>query len=254
VRAASLDPLATLEAGRDAYQRRQYARAEELVRPLLYPRVELAARADVLEAHKLLALSSLFSKREPEARQEVVALLALDPDFQLDQFVEPPQAVAFFEAVRRDQEERLREFRRRQREEEERRQQEEQAQRTEARRRAERITIEKTITPHSRLLALVPFGVGQWQNGHRRRAIAFAATELLLGAVSLGAWAAIEARYPARTVPAADVSTARALLGTQLGAGAAFWGLVVSGIIEAQVHYTPSTVMTRELAASGEAR
>jgi hypothetical protein len=247
-------PQAALEAGKLAYQRHEYAIVEQTVRPLLYPTVELGTDDAVVEARRLLALAYFFQKRYPEARAEVVQILAMRPEYQLDRYVEPPVAVSFFEAIRREQDDRLEAIRRREREEELARQREAEAKRREALRNAERVYLERTVERHSRVYAFVPFGVGQFQNGQRKKAIFFLSSELIVGALSLACWAALPAAYNLSSVRPEDAATVNALNLTQIVSGVAFWGLVLAGVIDANVKYVPTVTRTRELPTRPRAR
>lgn len=231
-------PELQLSEGRLAYERGDYAVAVTTIVPLLYPSILLSTEEAVIEAHRLLALSYLLQRKQNEAEEEAASILALRPSFQLDPIVDPPMAVAFFETVRKRQDNRLRELRDREQKEAER-----QAKEAERRRlaEAERVNIEPRIERRSRLVATIPFGVGQWQNGQNKKAALFLASELVFGAISLGGYVALEQKYPVdphtskRFYPAAEKSTAQALIGLQLGAGVAFWATLVWGIIDAHV-------------------
>jgi hypothetical protein len=243
-------PERQLGEGRLAYERGDYAGAVRTLTPLLYPSIELTNVEGVIEAHRLLALSYLLQKKEQEAEEEASSILALRPNFELDPIVDPPMAVAFFDGVRKKQDARLRELRAR-----EHREAEERAKEEERRRRAnaERIYIERKVRVNSRLLATVPFGVGQWQNGQPRKAALFLSGELVFGALSLASYVALERKYPydatknSHIYPAGESQTALALTGLQLGAGIAFWATLVWGIIDAHVLYKPQRVESREL-------
>jgi hypothetical protein len=250
----SLNPQGALTDGRVAYERGDYEVAIRTLRPLLYPSIELGTEEAVVEAHRLLTLSYFLAKKESLAEEEATSLLAMRPNFELDPVVDPPTVVRFFQEVRKKQGERLQAIRARQREEGARARKEEERRRLEAHAKAERVFVERTVERHSRLVALIPFGVGQAQNGQRKKAIAFLATELLLGALSLSAYLAIDQRYQTfdpstnrRTFPVGDTAIAQMLVGLELGAGIAFWGVLAWGIVDAQVLYKPEVVRLNEL-------
>ncbi len=244
--APSLSPLAALEQGKSAYARHAYKEVEDAVAPLLKNN-ELGTEESVIEAHRLLALSYFFQKRPEEAGKEFKALLLLKPTFQLDAFVEPPVAVSFFDRIRKSQEQQMDEFKKRQIEEEERMRKEEEKRRLAARARAERIYVEKRVEKHSRLLAMVPFGVGQIQNGNRGLAVMFGVTEGVLGAFSLSMWITIQQKFAGAKFQPADKDLAATLTGLQLASGAAFWAMVVAGIVDAQVKFQREIVRTKDL-------
>jgi hypothetical protein len=243
----------SLDQGRTAYDRGDYDRAITTIQPLLYPSIELGTEDEVVTAHRLLALSYFFVKKEKEAEQEVTSLLALRPNYQLDPIVDPPVAVRFFEDVRKRQSERLNAIKQREREEAERDRIREEKRSAEARAKAERVYVDRVVERHSRLIALLPFGVGQAQNGHNKKAVALAVSEAILGATSLAAYLAIDYSYPVdpttlrRQFKAEDYNTATTLVALQLAAGAAFWATVIYGIIDAQVYFKREVVRdTRE--------
>ncbi len=248
----SQNPQAALELGKSAYARHSYKEVEEAIAPLLKNN-ELGTEEAVIEAHRLLALSYFFLRREAEAGKEVKALLLLRPNFQLDAFVESPVAVHFFENIRNSQEQQMEDFKKRQIEEDEQLRKEEERRRLAARAKAEKVYIEKTVERHSRLLAMVPFGVGQIQNGHKGLAVMFGVTEGLLGALSLSMWITIQQRFPGsvtqpdRDNKPGDQGLATTLTALQLASGAAFWVMVVAGIIDAQVKLVPVVVRTKDL-------
>jgi hypothetical protein len=231
----SRDPAAALADGKLAYQKHDYQAVESTVRPLLEAG-ELTSDDALLEAHRLLALAYFFQKKQVEARREVVAIYGIKPNYELDRYVEPPTAVTFFETIRREQEDRLAEIRRRELEEDaERRRRED-----ELRKKMQPKVVLVPVQKRSRLVAAVPFGLGQWQNGHKRAAIAFLTLELITGALSLATWATLQAQYPKGTFPPDDKALVQGLVDTQLVAAGVFWGLVVTGIIEAQVRFKPT--------------
>jgi len=244
-----------LDQGRTAYDRGDYRRAIDTIHPLLYPSIELGTEDEVVSAHRLLALSYFFVNKQKEAEQEVTSLLALRPNYVLDPIVDPPVAVRFFDDIRRRQGERLKAMKEREAEESERTRKEEERRAAETRARAERVYVDRIVEHHSRLIALLPFGAGQAQNGQPKKAIAFGVSEGLLGAASLAAFFAIEYKYPVnpttlrRQFPASEQGTATALISLQLAAGAAFWAAVAWGIIDAQVLFQREVVRgTRERA------
>ena len=245
----SFNPEQSLQLGREAYARHDYGDVVAQVFPLLHPTIELGTEDNIAEAHKLLALSFFRQKQPVEARREVLALYVLRPNFRLDAFVEAPDAVRFFENIRKEENQRLEEILERQRLEEERLRAEEEKKKAEARKKAERVFVERTVERHSRLIAMIPFGVGQIQNGDRGLAILFGTTEATLGLLSLASWISIQQLFPGAVFHTdADAQLAKTLTGLQLGSGIAFWAMVAAGIIDAQVKLKREVVVkSREL-------
>ena len=245
----SHSPKDALDQGRTAYDRGDYGLAIDTINPLLYPSIELGTEEDVVAAHKLLALSYFFVNKPREAENEVTTLLALRPSYQLDPIVDPPVAVRFFEDVRRRQGARISALKKRELEESERAHKEEERRLAEAHARAERIYVDRVVEKHSRLIALLPFGAGQAQNGQTAKAIAFGVTEGVFAAASVAAYFTLQYRYPVdpatghQQFPASDQNTATALITLQLAAGAAFWATVAWGILDAQLLFKREVVV-----------
>lgn len=249
----SRNPQGSLDQGRTAYDRGDYKRAVDTIKPLLYPSIELGTEEEVVAAHKLLALSYFFVNKQKEAEEEVTSLLALRPTYQLDPIVDPPVAVRFFEDVRRRQSDRINALKKRELEESQRAHKEEERRLAEARARAERIYVDRVVEKHSRLIALLPFGAGQAQNGQTGKAIAFGVSEGVLAAASIVSYFTLQYRYPVNPTtghqqfPASEQNTATALITLQLAAGAAFWATVAWGILDAQLLFKREVVVdTRE--------
>jgi hypothetical protein len=242
-----------LDQGRTAYDRGDYGRAIDTINPLLYPSIELGTEDEVVAAHKLLALSYFFVNKQKDAENEVTSLLALRPNYQLDPIVDPPVAVRFFEDVRRRQSERINALKKRELEENERAHKEEERRLAEAKAKAERVYVDRVVEKHSRIIALLPFGAGQAQNGQTGKAIAFGVSEGVFAITSVAAYFTLQYRYPVNPAtghqqfPASDQSTATALITLQLAAGAAFWATLAWGILDAQLLFKREVVVdTRE--------
>src|SRR5512138_3021234 len=80
-------PAAAREAfdrGRTAFGRAEYQRAIEILRPLLYPDVQLDSEGEVVQAHRMLGVAYLFENKPEDARREFKKLLELRPDFRFD--------------------------------------------------------------------------------------------------------------------------------------------------------------------------
>src|SRR5437868_5128785 len=62
------------------------------------------------------------------------------------------------------------------------------------------------VAKHNRWLCLIPFGVGQFQNGDTGRGVAFLTTQFALGTTSLALWATLQLTYAntGRLVPNAS--------------------------------------------------
>jgi len=186
-----------------------------------------------------------------------VSLLSEDPDYKLDPFLVQPAIVEFLEEVRRQHEPQLgplREEKRALREQE--RLAEEARRRLFAEERNRSGPPAKVIRVQERIYALnwVPFGAGQFQNGHRAKGTALAAGELVLGATNIGAillhnrLASDTSRRcsPAQTSgcsqPPFSDSVRRDIASVDVvkyASAALFWALYGYGVVDAHLHYLP---------------
>src|SRR6202158_6505058 len=57
------------------------------------------SQSDVMELNKYAGLAVFYLHQKPAAERHLWALLQLDPDYRLDPFLVPPQALAYFEEL-----------------------------------------------------------------------------------------------------------------------------------------------------------
>src|SRR6516164_5537420 len=155
-------PADAFERGKTAFSRGEYQRAIDILRPLLYPDIRLESEGEVVQAHRMLGVSSLFENQPDQARREFRKLLELRPDYRFDPLLDPPRVVDFFNSVLKEEEGAIAaiEARRRQRDAE-----------LAARRQREAARLYPQAAPavvyerRSYLVSFFPFGAGQFQNG-----------------------------------------------------------------------------------------
>ncbi len=97
-------PREAFDRGRTAFGRAEYARAIEILRPLLYPEMRLDSEGEVVQAHRMLGVAHLFENQPEEAKREFRKLLELRPDYRFDPLLDPPRVVDFFNVVRKEEE------------------------------------------------------------------------------------------------------------------------------------------------------
>lgn len=255
-------PHEAFDRGRTAFGRAEYKRAIDLLHPLLYPEVLLDSEGEVVQAHRILGVSYLFSGKGEEAKREFHKLLELRPDYRFDPLLDPQQVVDAFNGVVKAEETEIVAI--------------------EARRKrrdleiAARLQREARLHPptttivryerHSYLLNFVPFGAGQFQNGQRRKGWLFFGVETALAAISVGAFTTNFALYGANPnrkclqlagstgpCPAADIdhsqeNTSRTLLRVQVISGGLFFAAAIWGVIDAVRHYQRDVLMTEPVA------
>jgi hypothetical protein len=249
-------PHETFDRGRTAFGRAEYKRAIEILKPLLYPEVVLDSEGEVVQAHRMLGVAYLFESKPEDARREFHKLLELRPDYRFDPLLDPQLVVDTFNSVVKQEEAEIAaiESRRRQRDQElaARRQREAQL-------RAPPPSV-LVYEHHPYALNFVPFGVGQFQNGQRRKGWLFFGVEAGLAAISIGALVTNFALYgvaprrgckmlppvPANNVPLpcppdqidhSQEQTSQDLLHVQLVSGGLFFAAAIWGVIDAVRHY-----------------
>jgi hypothetical protein len=244
-----------LRRGKTSFDRGEYGRAIEILRPLLYPEIRLESEGQIVQAHRMLGVAELFQGHSDAAAQEFRRLLQLRPDYRFDPLLDPPQVVDLFNGVLRAHEAEVETLEARQRDAALARQRD----REECEKlRAGPAIIEKRFARNSFAVNFVPFGAGQFQNGHRRKGWALLAAQATLAAVSVAAFSANFALYgsqPKRSCrfdtgtapcPPEDIdhtgeNRSRWLLRTQVASGAAFFLAAGLGIADALYYYRPET-------------
>ena len=246
------------DRGRTAFGRAEYARAIEILHPLLYPEVVLDSEGEVVQARRMLGVAYLFENKPDEARREFHKLLELRPDYRFDPLLDPQRVVDFFNSVLREEEATIADFERRRR-------QREQDAADKRLRDAALLRLPPKIVRyerHSFVVNFVPFGAGQFQNGQRRKGWLFLGAEAALGAVSLGALATNFALYgftptrgcnnqqsdgvqcPPSAIDHSQENTSRTLLGVQVVSGGLFFAVAIWGVVDAIIHYQPEVQLT----------
>jgi tetratricopeptide (TPR) repeat protein len=240
-----------------AYEEQNYSLATSLFEALVGgDQAKLQNRALLLESRKYLAASYLFLGLREKAVEQFERLLLDDPSYQLDPLAFPEEVQKTFSEVRSNFE------------------QVEKVQRTkeEKKTRAEKVTIKKKEDSsrfdrnkiqrvmsiaeterverlHSRWIALIPFGVGQFQNGDRGWGTFFVISEGLAAAVNIASYF-LHQGLKGKVPNSDELGKARflenAFCYTNWGSLALLGGLAVGGIIDAEVRFRPDDVETRK--------
>jgi hypothetical protein len=247
-------PSVSFERGRTAFERGEYSRAIQILRPLLYPEIRLDTEGKVVEAHRMLGVAHLFEKQNDLAAQEFRKLLQLRPDYRFDALLDPPQVVDFFNGVLRDYEDELGRI-------EARRQQANRDREAAERPRSGPEVVERHVIHNSFSINFIPFGAGQFQNGDRAKGWVFLLSEAALATISVGAMSTNFAIYgfrPHRTclpqapavdsgesckVDHSDEDKSRVLTRIQVVSGGLFFATAAWGIADAIWHYRPESVL-----------
>lgn len=230
------DPYVAFRLAENTFHYQDYERAVELLSVLLYPEVRLK-EAEELKAREYLGASHWWLKRFEQAEEELTALLIRQPEYELDAFYYPAALIAFFDGLR-EKLVRLGVITR-----------ELPSGPTAPPDGTERpLVSERIVTKRSLILCFVPFGAGQFQNGHTGKGIAFLVSESALLATNIASFFVIESlREDSGFIAPQNIDTARnfeIVLYTSLGAFAA---LAVAGIVDALVFYEPQEEVIREI-------
>lgn len=258
-RDARAEPLADLEKAHNAYVAHQYDEAEARLRALLDPKTgELKDPDSVAEARMYLGAVLLAEGKKDDAARTFEQLVLDKPDYQPDPLrvsLEAIDALTDAKARLRDelvaiQAEKVRKA------------QEEKAKADAERQKAalrlamlEKLAgTEIVVQRSSRWEALVPFGVGQFQNGEEGLGWLFLSGEALLAAGSfVGAGASLYDQQQARDALARGDGTANgwqhngwvAAVTGDVFAGAFFVTALV-GVVQAQLSFVPEHVTVRK--------
>ena len=244
-----------MNRARVTFEYGDYPQASKLLSALLEAgRFEsLSVRA---EAYRLLGLSLFYQGRKGEAYRAFLEYLYLEPDAELDPFYVPPAAVSFFEQVKKEAEPQLAPLRAQKRAEQEARQKQV-AQEAERRRQREleeerkrlqqlQPPIERRVVQHEFWVSMMPFGIGQLQNGDRTSGTVLATAQVISGAASAGSALLIEqlrdsttGRFDNRSGGSSPYETARRLNVVKWVGAAVFFALWAGGAIDAAIHFKP---------------
>lgn len=230
VRPLGATPGQKLAEARRAFELGEYETAVPLLSYLLYPTAQLSSRDDLMEAHLLLGLAHLELGNQGDAKREIEEALFLDSKLSLDPLVFSARAIEFVEERRREVEERA---------------ERDAKARVEADARERlRELLENTIVIERRpfFINFIPFGAGQFQNGHRNKGIAFAVSEAALCGLSVGVFGYLFNEYGFNgVVPSADADRARQLQGVQAVSGGLCLAVMTYGVVDSLVYYESTT-------------
>lgn len=223
-RVAAASPSKEFVQARTVFRTGQYGEAIALFTGLLYPTSQLSVKEELADAHLLLAVSYFETGKRAYAERELEEAVALKPDLRIETYGFSTEATRFLDQKQQEIERRAREAAERLRQ---------------ARERQRLIAAADLLRVKERpniLLNLVPFGVGQFQNGERGRALFFGLSELVLGGTSVALWA-FQLRYSGGIVPQDEVETVRQIQLLQITTGTLCLAVMGWGIIDAFTRY-----------------
>jgi tetratricopeptide (TPR) repeat protein len=256
-RPALADDLTDFEKARALYEKRNYAGAVNAFMAMVGtdpPRV--SERLLQLESRKYLGAGLLFQGRADEARNQFRLLLMQEPTYALDPLAFPKDVVTLFLRVQAEvqaEQRHVREAEEQARAEQQRLQQQAAD--------AERANLQRLLTlageaeterKNSRWIASMPFGVGQFQNGHKNLGMALAVLESVAAVASVATYLGHQQIADDRPGQE-DLDETRRLESlwrkTNIASFSVFMVLAVYGIVDAHARFVPSraTARTRPL-------
>lgn len=135
----------------------------------------------VLETLKLSGISYLFIENREAAEEQFTKLLTKAPDYMLDPLLYPIEVVDFFTEIKQKNQKRLDELAKAKAiEAAAEKAEEEAARKAEFEKMRRNIYLERRVSTGSLLVAALPFGAGQFQNGQTVKGWTFFSSEVLL--------------------------------------------------------------------------
>lgn len=225
-------------AGKLQFEYKNFDKAIELLSGLLYPEMQLTSEDDIVSAREMLGLAYFYTGKEGKAEEEFTALLYLRPKHRLDPFLVPPPAVQFYDSIWKApaMKAKLEQIER-----------ERQAALEAERRKAQeaskvrRIYLERTVTEKSFVFVLLPFGLGQFQNGDTELGIAMASVQGLALLTNMGSWT-LRWALQEKGGGYKDPSIAEGLEVAQYASLGVFAAMYIWGVADAWYSYEPTIV------------
>jgi tetratricopeptide (TPR) repeat protein len=240
-----------MNKARATFEYGDYARAAQMLSALVEAG-NFESPALRAEAYRLLGLALFYTGRKSEANNAFLEYLYLEPDAELDPFYFPPAAVSFFETVKKEAEPRLAPMRAQRRAEQEARkkaaaEEAERRRQEDERKRLQTLqpSVERRVVQREFWVTMMPFGIGQLQNGDRTLGISLAVTEVVAVAASAGSALFIETlrdsttgKFDTRGTASPYVLAQRLNVVKWVGA-ALFYALWAGGAVHAAIRYQP---------------
>ena len=163
----------------NTFRFQDYAGAEKILRQLLHPEVLLNDPEKIIKAREYLGACYFWLKDEKRMEEEFTALLIQAPTYRLDPFYYPGTLIERVDQLREKLEElRIIDPGRKDRTDEE--------------KGPPCLLPKETVRERSPWVALVPFGAGQFYNGHNMEGALFLTGEILALGTNIGSYVAAD--------------------------------------------------------------
>lgn len=217
-----------------------YKKAAKQFEALLYPKPVLMGQKMILKAHEYLGACYFWLHRKKRMNEEFTAILVKKPGYKLDPFYYPVPLLDRFEALRT----RLRSLGIIRGPTKQIKSSKKHVPKTKPGLKCR--TLHKIVIKHSKILCYVPFGVGQFVNGHSKKGAGFLSSQVVGLGLNIGAFVAVEAmRGNDGMFSASQAHKARILRYVQYAGLGVFVASAVWGILDAIHDFKPQEVRTR---------
>lgn len=234
---ANADPKADYHNGRNAYLYGDFKATIKLLDPLVRADpIKLVDRDKITKALEMLGLSRYYLGEEEEAKLVFERLIFHDLEHSLNPITAPPDAVALYDALKGEL---AAEIERRRIALEEKRRAEQELTQT---------VVKIDYRKNSRVLAAMPFGIGQFQNDDDLWGGLFLGSELIAIALSVSFFLAAEdLRNAEGLYERADIAQARNFQTAQLVSGGVAVALMIGGAVHALATFQDRKQVDREV-------
>ena len=224
---AQSDPGKQLLEAESEFRQRQYRRTVDLLRPLPFPKVQLAGASERARARELLGAAHWYLDEKDAARQQWQLLLWKRPALTLDKFLYPKPVRDDFEKLREDLI--AQDYIKRATDEPE--------------QPKTILRVTQYVETQSRAFTFMPFGVPQFDQGKGGWGTFFATSQGLTGIASISLMLTSYGMAYSDN-PGSELERTLGLAGAI--SGAAFYALYTWGVIDANSRYEPQRVVRIE--------
>jgi tetratricopeptide (TPR) repeat protein len=224
---ASASPSDEFQEARVYFRANDCKDARLRLTDLLFPTERLSGRDQLVEAYAMLGACQIEEHQQDDAKEEFEKALQIDPDKELDANFFTNEAIRVFDEVKATLDAKRKQ------------EAEDQARFMAADALRQQLANLHVYERHPSWPQLVPFGVGQFNNGEYAKGGVFAAAGLATFGTSLGIFSYLVFTYGfhSTTVPLSQAQTVLNLQRVQVGTGIAFLALWGLGIYDAHKHY-----------------
>jgi tetratricopeptide (TPR) repeat protein len=242
-RTARADEITEYQFALNAYDTGDYKAAIERFNKLLARDPQITNTALLVEIHKYLGASYMFTGQADEARKQFRELLKLEPKYELDSVLFPMEVLDEFLKVKKEMENELKQIEASKKK----KLQELEQKRKKLKENWNKVMqgvkhptyVRQNVKKNRLLLAFIPFGVGQFQNGHPVKGWLFFSFETALLASTVITFTLTD-YYFSRIENDNDSQYLSRAEQLQHATTVTFWlfiGAIVAGIVDALVFF-----------------